>query len=424
MSKRISPGWRIASLSALFISQLILLIGSVNLVTAASSQQRRFSQPELGLEIILPDSWRSPLKVVNGGRSMSLIKRQELTINDPNLAADFTAVDVWADGEDNAIRVRLSVIYNDLSNQEWWKDKKEKVAGSLLIREGESARLTALAQFGIEPFEMRAITTKPVVSQPGEVPRIVNNTKSLEVVRLEKSLDRYQMWLKNNSSKNVVAYTISTGNESLSTSGVGYGNIRPAIAAGATSDEINLHVVKVIAAGAASDERHLYGAKVEEDRITIPIVVFEDGSFEGDIKLAVRFLVNGEGIRIQAPHVLRMVEQTLQVEDAELQTAFDKLEAQLWVIPEAIDKQSAVELLKSKYPSFDDETISGLYEQLKGGLYQARNMALSPIGDIKRRIQEDEQRQESKPAATRASLLRATLTQIKNDFERIVGSNR
>lgn len=405
MSKKDCSGWRIVYHSALFVSQLILLIGSVNFALAASSQERRFPQPDLALEIILPNSSRSPLKLTV--RGMTLIRRQHLIVNDPKLAADFTAVDVWADGEGNAIRVRLSIIYNDLSNQEWWKDKKEKVAGSLLIREGESARLTELAQFGIEPFEMRAINARPVVVQPGEGPRIVNNTKSLEVVRLEKSLDGYQIWLKNNSSKNVVAYTISTGNRGLSAAGVGYGNIRPVIAAGATSDEI-----------------YLYGATVEEDRITIPVVVFEDGSFEGDIKLAARFLVSGEGIRIQAPHVLRMVEQTLQVDDAELQTALNKLEAQLWVIPEAIDKQSAVELLKSKYPSFEDKTISSLYEALKGGLYEARNMALAPIGDIKRRIQEDEQGQELSPVATRARLLREGLTRIKNDFERIIAAKR
>lgn len=409
MSKIDCSGWRIAYHSALFVSQLILLTGSVNLALASSSQERRFPQPDLALEIILPNSSRPPLKltVFNGGRSMTLIQRQQLAINDPKLAADFTAVDVWADGEGNSIRVRLSIIYNDLSNQEWWKDKKEKVAGTLLIREGESARLTELAQFGIAPFEMRAINARPVAVQPVEGPRIINNTKSLEVVRLEKSLDGYQIWLKNDSSKNVVAYTISTGNSSRSAHGVGYGNIRPAIAAGATSDEI-----------------HLYGPNVEKDGVTIPVVVFEDGSFEGEPELAAQFVVSGEGIRIQAPHVLRMIEQTLEFDDAELPTAFEKLEAQLWAIPEAIDKQSALELLKAKYSSFDEKTINSLYEALKGGLYQARNMALSPIGDVKRRIQEDEQRQDSNLLITRTKLLRETLTRIKNDFERITEAKR
>ena len=409
MSKKSSLGWRIACLSSLFVSQLILIIGSVDLAKVAFSQERRSPQPDLALEIILPNSSRSPLKltVFKSGRSMTLIQRQQLTINDSKLAGDFTAVDVWADGEGDAIRVRLSIIYNDLSNQELWKDKKEKVAGSLLIREGGSARLTELAQFGIEPFEMRTINARPIVFQPGEGPRIINKTKSLEVVRLEKSLDAYHIWLKNNSSKNVVAYTISTGDTSLSAEGVGRGNIRPAIAAGATSDEI-----------------HLSAAKLEGDGITIPVVVFEDGSFEGDIELAARSIVSGDGISMQAPHVLLMIEQTLAVNDAELPAAFEKLETQLWAIPEAIEKESALEFLKVKYPTFDDKTISTLYEVLKGGLYEARNMALAPIGDVKRRIQEDEERQESNPVTTRAKLLREALTRIKNDFERIIGSKR
>lgn len=86
---------------------------------------------------------------------------------------------------------------------------------------------------------------------------------------------------------------------------------------------------------------------------------------------------------------------------------------------EAIDKQSALELLKIEYPSFDERTINRLYEELKGGLYNARNHALAPIGDVKRRIEEEAGRQDSNPAASRTHLLRQTLMSIKSDFESI-----
>ena len=91
------------------------------------------------------------------------------------------------------------------------------------------------------------------------------------------------------------------------------------------------------------------------------------------------------------------MQEPTDVEAAGIKEAFGKLEGQLWGIAEAINKQSAVELLRSRYPSFDDKTISRLYEELKGGMYEARNRVLSPIGDIKRRIQEDEQRQKLSP---------------------------
>ena len=236
MNKCHYPGWRIVSLSAWLISQVILLVGSASLATASSSQERTFPQPELALEITIPGSSYPPIKftVVKGGHSMMPIQRQQLTIIDPRLAADFTAVGISAYGEDNAIRVRLSIIYKDLSNQDWWNDSRAKVAGTLLLREGQSARLAELARFGIEPFEMRAINARPVVIQPGEWPQITNSTKSLEVVRVEKSLDSYHIWIKNKSSKNVVAYTLSTDNSSISSESSGIS--LPLIAAGATFD--------------------------------------------------------------------------------------------------------------------------------------------------------------------------------------------
>jgi hypothetical protein len=403
MGQKLSPSRQFRFTTVASIVQLILLIVAFGSVMAASSQQRRFQQSEIVLEVTLPNSSESPLRLQasTGGRISTLINRQQLIINDPKLAGDFTAIDIWVDRESDAIKVRLSIIYNDLSDQEWWKDKKEKIAGSLFIREGESARLTQLAQFGIEPFEMKAIDARPIVIQPETRSLILNNTNSLEVVRIEKSLGVSRLRIKNNSSKNVVAFTVLT-NHRHSTSGVSYRAMSHPFAPGATSDEILL---------SASD--------VEQSSITIPVVVFDDESFEGDIKLAAQFLVNQDGIKIQAPHVLRMIEQTLEADDAELQSAFDKLEAQLWVIPEAIDKQSAIELLRSKYPWFDDKTISRLYEDLKGGLYDARSRALSPLGDIKRGIKEDERQDPD-----RAVFLRKTLERIKSDFERITAAKK
>jgi hypothetical protein len=409
MSRKNSPGQQPVFLSAFIIGQFILFGCPVQLTAKSSFQERSLPRPDVELEIILPGSSRGPFKlmVINGRRIGGLIHRQHLKINDPDLAAAFTAIDVWADGEPNAVRVRLSIIYNDLSNQEWWKDKKEKVAGSLLIREGESARLPELAQFGIEPFEIKATKAGPVEFQPGHGPRIINNTKSLEVVVMGKLYNLYQIRIKNHSPKDVVAYKISTGNSTVtnSSSGHAYGNVPPIIPAGATHED------------------DLLGLNADEEVIRIPVVVFADGSFEGDAKLAAAFLATEQGIRIQAPHVLRMVDQALQVDDAELQTSFLKLEAQLWAIPEAIDKQSAIDLLKSKYSSFDDKTINGLYEELKGGLYEARNRALSPLGDTKRNIQEDEQGQKS-DANTRATMLREVLKRIKNDLEIMIASTR
>jgi len=384
-----------------FISFAILLINPWLSTAASYSQEREPPPSDLALEVILPNNSQPPIRfaVANGERGMTLVHRQRLTVKDPDAAGDFTAVDIWADSDGISINVRLSIIYNDLSNQEWWKNKKEKILGSFLIQEGGSVRPAELAQFGIVPFEMKAINARPLVFQPGAGLRIINNSKSLEVVRLEKSLDHCRLWLKNNASKGVVAYNLSIGNSRVNVHGRGYGSRHTVIAAGETYRE------------------EPEGPNIEPSSITIHDVVFDDGTFEGDAELAARFLVKRDGIRIQAPSVLGMVQQALEVDDAELETAVDRLEAQLAVIREAIDKQSALGFLKSKYPAFEDQTISGLYEDLKSGLYEAKNMVLMPLGNMKRQSQKRGQDETENSAGLKAKLLREMLIQIKDNFE-------
>ena len=392
---------RLAGKSFVSVLGVLTLVGGcgTRLIQSGSAQQH--SEPRLGLEIILPDSpFPYPKRILpEQGYSMGLIERQFLKITNPEAAGDLTAVDVWAKAEGDGVRVRLSIIYNDLKNQEWWKEKKEKELGSYLIPEGESFRPAALAQYGIEPFEMKAVNARPVSLDPGGELPVVNKTRSLEVVRVEKSLDRYKLSLKNMSDRNVTMISFTGGSISFLLS-----RGKSGLAPGATYEL----------------ERHL-GPNVEKDGITIFTVVFDDFTFEGDPKVAWDFLAEREGIRLQLPHVLRLIEQALEVSDADLPAAFEKLEAQLWAIPEAIDKPSALGLLKTKFPSLDERSIGRLYERLKGGLYEARNFALSPIGQMKRIDQESEHRQlGGRSREVRASYFRHGLERLKKDCEGLI----
>jgi hypothetical protein len=166
------------------------------------------------------------------------------------------------------------------------------------------------------------------------------------------------------------------------------------------------------------DEEYLAGSRIEQEGITISTVVFEDGSFEGDAqKETLDFLAERQGQRIQAPSVLARILQTTEISDAELPSAFEKLEAGLWTIPEAIDKPSALELLKSEHPYLDDKSIGQLYEQLKAGLYNARNRALFDLGELERRLREDQPPQSD---ADKVARIRSTLNHIKANLETII----
>jgi hypothetical protein len=393
---------RNAPIIALFRASLTSLVLLVMLTTASGGQEGNVRQTPLGMEIILPGDSTPRIKFRVDGRGLGSIPRQRLKINDPNAAGEFIGINIWGERDGDVIKVRLALIYfdrEDIDNA-GRKNIKEKMVGSYLVREGETVRAAELDRVGIEPFEMKVMDATPVVLKPGEGPRITNSSV-LEVEKIEHHFDAYRIWLKNKSDKDIVAYTVSTGNRRLQPGGGGHS--------------------AVLASGATSKELYFQGDEVERTGINISVVIFADGSFEGDPKLATDYLANAEGVKIQSPSVLRMIEQTLKVDDSDLRAAFYKLEADLWVIPEAMYKQPALQFLKAKFPDQDEKALSALYEVFKGGLYDARNIALSSLGDTGRIIKDFEERSQF---ASAVELIRRTLERLKETFGEITSAKR
>src|SRR5262249_58639329 len=75
------------------------------------------------------------LEIRREGTSGTLLLRRFLTIGNPQAAGDFTGLELSASEEDGAIRVKLSVLFNDLSKQEWPNERKEKRVGEYVVRE-------------------------------------------------------------------------------------------------------------------------------------------------------------------------------------------------------------------------------------------------------------------------------------------------
>ena len=333
---------------------------------------------------------------------MTVIQRRWLTIASPQAAGDLTGVDLHATPEGDGMKVELWIVYNDLSNQEWWKDKKEKPLGQYLVRQGAPLRPPELLDYGIIPFELSLVRYKNREISPGEGPPIVNMTTSLQVAKLEKIQNHYQLTLKNTSGKRIISYSVTSPGGGVST--------RPApFQRRAKSSDEDVFTVQYLSAEG-----------VERGGIKITLVVFDDGTFEGNEMEAVGILAEQEGFRIQAPSVLDRIRATLEASEQDIVSQSLKLEASLWTIPEAIDKASALELLRSKYPHYDDRTISGLYEALKGGLYDARNHALSNLGQLKTNSGGGD----TLPSQVQAERARFILTRLKQDFEQVIASSK
>ena len=394
---------RTAPLGALFSASATALVILVLLTTVSGGQEGNLRKAPLGMEIVFPGESTPTIRFRVDGTGRALIPRQRLRINDPNVAGEFTAISIWGEHDGDGIKVRLALIYVGLEENEnvGRKYAKENIVGAYLVREGETVRAAELDRFGIEPFEMKAMDARPLVLKPGEGPRITN-ISVLEVERIEKDFDTYRVWLKNKSDKNIVTYTVSTGNGSIQIGGRGHSRTGTVLAARATSEAL-----------------YFQGDEVERNGLKTSAVIFDDGTFEGDSKLATQFLAADEGVRIQSPSVLRMIEQTLKVDDSDLRAAFDKLEAELWVIPEALYKQPALEFLKAKFPDQDEKSLSALYEDFKGGLYDARNIALSSLGETGRTVKGLEERGQF---ASAVESIRRTLEDLKETFGKITSA--
>jgi hypothetical protein len=109
--------------------------------------------------------------------------------------------------DEEAVRITVSVLRG-----EKFHDTEDQVA-SYSVRENERVTLTALKDFGIEPFEIRVVRVAP---QTSELPTIVNNTKSLEVIGIEPLISTfplYKLTLHNLSNKNISALRINVALE-------------------------------------------------------------------------------------------------------------------------------------------------------------------------------------------------------------------
>jgi hypothetical protein len=384
--------WRINSVGFTILSFAISAFALSQQSESPGREKRyRYQRPPIGLEIISP---HKPAPLFKGSAHGLLLRRNSLSIINQEAAKDFTALNIEASVEGEALKIRLSIIYNDLSDQEWQKNKKEKEIGNFTIAVGNSLRPIELLQFGIEPFEIKAISNKPTVLKPEEYPGLFNFTPFMEVVEVEKSIDGYRFSFKNISNKKIIAYEIWSGNSGRGGGGLSSGEIY---------EDINGFAASVI----------------EKYGLTLKMILFEDRTYEGDAKSATRYFAKWEGEAVQAVKLLPMIAQALNVSDEELPDVFDKLEAQLWKMQEALDKPSALEFLKIKYPAFDEKTISMLYEDFKDGFYSARNAALSPMGGGKRALQE---RDRNLSQADKINIIKHVLSQAKSYLEKLASA--
>jgi len=115
-----------------------------------------FHAATLGLEYEGLNRHMSPTVVPISGMSSGGFFRENLKASGQQPARQIGGVSIEFKMEGAAARLQVWMVFNDMRNPEWRKNKEQESLGSFLLCEGASARIDKLAQYGYEPFTIKA----------------------------------------------------------------------------------------------------------------------------------------------------------------------------------------------------------------------------------------------------------------------------
>lgn len=238
--------------------------------------------------------------------------------------ADFLpvrAVNVLARMEGDAVRVNVSVFRGKKSHE-----KEEQVA-TFLARENEKVIVTELKRWGVVPYEVTPV--RVASSALGSPPQVVNKTKSIEVVNIEpvrSAPASFRLVLRNLSTKYVSAVHIEVlknNRRELSAMPAGEEG-RPLIEPGETWKAPDYGLVKIEPTSAGYVLSSANGQTV-----VIATAVFQDGSYEGDVRSAVSFRGYVAGRKQQLARVIALFKSASETGDGDVAAGMAKLRAQV-----------------------------------------------------------------------------------------------
>src|SRR5215471_1866920 len=360
---RVSRGW-------LVLTGLVLWMVVVQSPVRRSANAQIPEKRHLGLRIKLtagPPEHRT--REVEGSYGQA-IKREFLTIVDEALAADLFQIEVRTrvsqSHASRPITVRDPSPPRDALSVQvyaYYRSHPKSLVGSYMVLEGKSIRPPELATLGVEPFEMTAFNAIPIVISRDEHPALKNITRSLEVVRLERTFGRYHLFLKNAYGQDVLNYALVFpdgvfSKELFPNPGYRYllGEVQPRIPPGDVSE---------VAFGSGSPV---------DGEVAIVAVILRDGSTDGDPAVCASLVAGYIGAGFAARTILARTQLSVDASDDDILAKLGRAEAQLGSMPENLDKETGMKLLRTRFSSYDDQFLSNLLVPLNKGYNRVRTL--------------------------------------------------
>lgn len=332
----------------LFILTIILAV-FLSADSISAQQKQGAAEPTgLALEITFykdtPPAYQSvPPAASNFKGSWFARFRRVANYQQPQGSLPVRAVNIVSRKEADAVRVNLSVFVGVR-----FHDKEEQVA-TFLIRENEKIITNALTGFGVEPFEITAVRVPQSIS---ETPSVVNRTESIVIVGIQENkttLPSYKLSLRNASSKHVVALQIDVlvdGKAKLLSQPTGKEG-QPLIKAGGDF-QTDVNGVKEAVIGR-------YGYAPDSPRgqeILIGTAVFNDGTYEGDARIATDIRTRMAAQRVQLTQIVRVLDNFKEPDEAKGATPLEALKQQITALKDDVE-MAVIEEITKDFPQID-----------------------------------------------------------------------
>jgi hypothetical protein len=367
----------------MFRSSLIVLVTSILMglpcVTHAQEKATKTTLTDLGIQIVdgqhsdpfsVPSSAGGAIEIGTPPKRPDWKQSQD--------TAPLTRISIHPLLERDGVSIKIGGVFDDSYPAGAPGPKygeKEQTIASYFAREGETITISELERFGFEPLVLRVVRyqPKPFPEPSAKVlPEVVNALKSVAFLDLqsEEPLSHsYKLTLQNLALKSIVALTIGiqqSHTESME------GGLKPLMLPGA--------IFKTSVGVSAS-----LPPETSPPTLVIQTVLFDDGSYEGEVVAAAEMAARSKGRRIQFSRCLQLLQGIPDRSAQETSKAIQEVKAAVEKLRIDVDA-TLVEGLQSQFPLLPKANgKEWLAEKTMDGLKNGRHHALYLLNELEQK---------------------------------------
>jgi hypothetical protein len=287
----------------------------------------------------------------------------------------------------SAVRVRVLLTLDTSGSRP--NSVRELPVGNYVIHAGESATVSQLSRFGLQPVGLKLVTAKP---PDAAQPEIVNKTSSIGVEKVDEDRAEYRLVVRNTSELLVHAIAVSVfdgaGRCKLHTqSGINVGFIGPGgtrelhlsfPVAGEDEDVATADGESCVEAAPGVDgPRYEFGA-TGTPRIVIEAVDFEDGSYDGNERKAALLEAERLGHEFERARIVAAVEKKLSSPEPDGMVKLASAQSEVLALSDSVDP-ATVKSIMDRFPLVPASTEASIEYHFQGGLLFEKTMFLNNL---------------------------------------------